>query len=70
MNRATLRPELLLKFNPDENRDVKELKCRIFLKKSLKYILYLLKKQSNWATIFTGYIDTGQISDIFNCSQS
>jgi hypothetical protein len=45
MNRATLRPELLIKLNPDENRDGKEQICYIFLKKSIKYILYLLKKQ-------------------------
>ena len=54
MNRATLRPDLLLKFNPDENRDVKEL---IFLKKSIKYILYLQKKQWIWMIFFNELVN-------------
>ena len=54
MNRATLRPDLLLKFNPDENRDVKEL---IFLKKSIKYTLYLQKKQWIWMIFFNELVN-------------
>ena len=70
MNRATLRPELLLKFNPDENRDIKELNYNIFLKKSNKYILYPLKKQCICLTILMNSNDHIQILSIFNCLQS